>query len=528
MATVASFPRRRPATAAPSLSAATIPVPAGLRRLLMLLIMAATIMQVLDSTIANVALPHMQAALSATPDTITWVLTSYIVAAAIATPLTGWLGDRFGRRSLLLVAVGGFTIASILCGISTSLPLMVLSRLLQGMFGAFIGPLGQSMILDINPREKHPQAMTLWGMGIMIAPVLGPVLGGWLTDSFNWRWVFFINVPIGIFTFLGLLVLMPKIPNTPRRFDFLGFLMLFLGLAALQIMLDRGSQLDWFNSTEIVVEAMLAVGAAWIFVVHTASRRNTVLSSQLFRDRNLVLCSLFVLVIMGILIASSALLPPFLQRLMGHTAYSAGLVTAPRGVGMMVSMIVSGRLVRSVDPRIMILTGLALTMTSMHMIMGFTLQMGSGPMIWSGAIQGLGLGFVLMPLNLVAFATLDPSRRTEAAGLYNLARNIGGSVAISSMTSIMAGAQQVSHSDLASHITAQSIPMVLSPILGQVGQAGSAAFQMLDIEINRQAALIAFIDGFYVMFWTMACVVPFVLLLRPPKRGAEAAVMVSE
>ena len=498
------------------------------RRLMMVLIMAASVMQVIDATIANVALPHMQAALSATPDTITWVLTSYIVAAAIATPVTGWLAERFGRRVLLLVAVGGFTLASMLCGVANSLPMMVAARLVQGVFGAFLGPLGQSLILDINPREKHAQAMTVWGLGVMVAPVLGPLLGGWLTDSFDWRWVFFINVPIGILTFVGLLGLMPRIPHAARRFDMFGFLLLFITLGGFQLLLDRGPQLDWFDSTEIALEAVAAAAGLWMFVIHTMTRRDTVLPSLLFRDRNLAICSLLVLITMGILIASSALLPPFLQRLMGHSAFSAGMITAPRGLGMVVSMVLAGKVVRLIDARLVIVAGLGLTMLSIHMISRFSLEMGSEPVIISGFIQGLGFGLVVLPINLLAFATLDPRHRTEAAGLYNLARSIGGSIAISSLTAVMAAMQQISHNDLASHVTSQSIPLTLSPAIGQIAQASGTAFAMIDGEINRQASMIAFIDGAYMMFWVILCVVPLALLLRPASGPPDPALALSE
>ncbi len=481
---------------------------------MLVLIMAASIMQVIDATIANVALPHMQAALSSTPDTITWVLTSYIVAAAIATPVTGWLADRIGRRPLLLAAVGGFTLASMLCGVANSLPLMVFARLIQGLFGAFIAPLGQSLILDIHPREKHAQAMTVWGLGVMVAPVLGPVVGGWLTDSFNWRWVFFINVPLGLLTVFGLILLMPKIPHRARRFDTAGFVMLFLLLGGFQLMLDRGPQLDWFDSTEIILEASLAAAALWMFVIHTMTRRDTILPSLLFRDRNLAICTLLVLVIMGILLASSALLPPFLQRLMGHTAYSAGLVTAPRGLGLFLAMILAGRLVRVVDARLLILAGLVIVMVSLHIITRFSLEMGSEPIIVSGVLQGLGFGFVILPINLLAFTTLDPRHRTEAASLYNLARNIGGSIAISTLSAVMTRMQQTSHSELAAHVTAGKIPLALSPAMGQIAQGSGTIFALMDAEITRQAAMVAFIDGAYLMFWLVAAVMPLVLLLR--------------
>ena len=496
------------------------------RIILMALIMVATAMQVLDATIANVALPHMQAALGATPDTITWVLTSYIVAAAIAMPVTGWLADRFGRRALMLTAVGGFTLASMLCGLATSLPMMIGARLLQGIFGAFISPLGQSIILDTNPRSKHPQVMTVWGIATLIAPVLGPVLGGWLTDSFDWRWVFFVNAPFGIVTLVGLLAFMPHVPTGGSRFDGFGFLLLFLAIGCFQLMIDRGERADWFDSTEIWVEAAIALGAAWMFIVHTNTTRQPILAGALFRDRNLMLASIFVLVVMGILLAASSLLPPFLQRLLGYDAYTAGLLTAPRGVGMLASMVVVARLTNVFKASTVVTAGVATTAASLYMMTGFTLDMGMRPVIVSGIVQGVGLGLILLPLNLMAFGTLDPRYRTQAAGFYNLARNLGGSIAISVMTTLLARQQQIAHSDIGSHVTEQGVPLYALSQLGRLGYGYNGVVAAIDGEVNRQAAMISYIDAFYLMFWLVVAMAPLVLFLRPPRSGPPVHVSV--
>src|SRR6478609_3796832 len=318
---------------------AAMPLDPFRRRVLTSLVILCTVMQVLDQTIANVALPHMRGALGASPDTVTWVLTSYIVAAAVATPMTGWLQDRFGRRILLIATVMGFTAASTLCAVSISLPMMVGARLLQGVFGAFIVPAGQSLILDINPRSRHPQALMVWALAAMVAPVLGPVLGGWLTDSFGWRWVFLINLPIGLIGLVGLFLFMPRVPSNPSRFDALGFALMLIAISSFQLMIDRGAQNDWFESLETMIEAALAASAGWAFVVHVATAPEPLMPRAMFRDRNLVVATVFILLMVGLVIASSALTPPLLQRLYGYDAYGAGLLTAPRGVGMAISMI---------------------------------------------------------------------------------------------------------------------------------------------------------------------------------------------
>ena len=333
--------------------------------------------------------------------------------------------------------------------------------------------------------------------------------------------MFLINLPIGIVAIAGVVMFMPRARAVASRFDAFGFALLFLALASFQLLLDRGQQNDWFESPETIVEAALAAGAAWAFAVHTLTARAPLLPIAVFRDRNLVLSSVFVLLIMGLVIASSALLPPLLQRLMGHDAYGAGLITAPRGIGMVVSMVLAGRLARMIDTRLLILAGLALTAISVRMMMGFSLEMGSGPVIVSGLIQGFGFGFVSLPLNLTAFATIDARWRTQGAGLYALCRSIGGSAAIALMTALLARQGQISHADLSAHITEQSIPLIGA---GQALAVSQSAMQMVEGEIERQAAMIAYLDAFTAMFWAIIAAAPLVLLMRSPRAlDAEAA-----
>src|SRR5690606_2956372 len=282
-----------------------------------------------------------------------WVLTSYIVASAIMTPVTGWLSDRFGRKELFLISVVGFTVTSMLCGVSWNLEIMVLFRLLQGVFGAAIVPLSQTFLLDINPRERHGQAMAIWGAGIMVGPIIGPTLGGWLTESFNWRWVFFINLPVGIIAFLGSAAYLPSVARRLRSFEFFGFAMLSLGVGALQLMLDRGADADWFSSVEIWIELGLAITGFWVFIVHMLTAEHPFIDPKIFLDRNSATGLVFIFVIGVILLASLALLPPMLSTIFGYPTITTGLVMAPRGIGTMISMLIVGRIVRLVDPRVL-------------------------------------------------------------------------------------------------------------------------------------------------------------------------------
>jgi DHA2 family multidrug resistance protein len=489
----------------------------GRRLLVTIAVMLAVLIQVLDTTIANVALPHMQASLGATQESINWVLTSYIVASAIALPISGWLADKVGRKRLLLWSVVGFTAASFLCAIAQSLPEMVAFRVIQGVTGAFLVPLSQATLFDINPRERHARAMALFGGGIMIGPILGPVLGGWLTDSFNWRWVFLVNIPIGTLAALMLLRFMPKSPKSSHRFDLMGFALLGLALGGLQLMLDRGQHEDWFQSAEIWIEAGLFAAASWMFVIHTMTAKKPIFERSLFADRNFAIGLMFMMVTGVLLLAGLALLPPLLQHLYGYSVLQSGMMTAPRGVGTLISMLVAGRLVDKVDLRILVAAGLGLMGWSLHMMTGFAIEMGSGPVVWSGLVQGLGLGLVFVTMQSLAFATLAPAKRTHAASLLNLSRNIGGSIGISLVTTLLARNMQTAHADMAGTVTEQVLPTISQGVVTQFGLPAQSALALADAEITRQAAFIAYIDDFWIMMWLTFAAIPLVLLLRPAK-----------
>jgi DHA2 family multidrug resistance protein len=485
------------------------------RWLFMIGVMAASLLQVLDTTIANVAIPHMQASLSATPDTISWVLTSYIIASAVAMPITGWLADRIGSRRLFLGSVVGFIVASALCGISQNLEEMVLFRALQGISGAFIAPLSQTAMLDTTRPSRQPQIIAVWGLGIMVGPILGPLIGGWLTENWNWRWVFYVNLPVGIAALAILLAQMPSKPIRRRRFDLFGFAMLAVGLSALQLMLDRGNQADWFQSPEIWIYGACALSAAWIAVVHLASAREPLFHRALFADVNFVIALLFMIVIGVVMFATMALLPLMLQQLMGYDVIGTGMVLMPRGVGILISMQLSSYLMRKgVDARWIVAIGFLIGAWSMRWMAGWSLESDEYSIVMSGLVQGLGIGLVFIPLNATAFATLPPELRTDGSSLLNLTRNVGSSVGISVAMTLLARNTQKVHSSLAEHITPGISSMFDLTAIGQYLGYSDAGMTMVNAEVTRQAAMVAYIDDFYLMMWLSLAAVPLVLLMR--------------
>lgn len=488
-------------------------------------VMLATIMQVLDTTIANVALPHMQGSLSATQDQITWVLTSYIVASAIMTLPTGWLAGRFGRKTIFLAAIAGFTIASILCGIATSIGEMVVFRLLQGAFGAALVPISQAVLLDINPKEKHGSAMAMWGVGVMIGPILGPTLGGYLTEYYDWRWVFFINMPIGLLTFAGISTFLPEAERHVRPFDMFGFLTLSLTIAAIQMILDRGEQVDWFASNEIIIYAGMCAGMFWMFLVHARYAVHPFLSAEMFLDRNYVTALVFIFFVGIILLATLALLPPFMQNVMGYPVLDVGILMAPRGLGTMIAMMIVGKLSGKIDPRPLILLGLVLTAVSLWEMTQFSSFVPESWIVRSGITQGLGLGFIFVPLSTIAFATLDAKYRTEAAGLFSLVRNLGSSIGVSIVVTLLGKSIQTNHSYLAEHITRYNTGLATDFIPHTMGNM-TVALTFLDAEINRQAATLGYINDFALMMWVAILAMPLVFLLRNPHRLVEEEIPV--
>ncbi len=478
-------------------------------------VMLATLMQALDTTIANVALPYIQGSVSASQDEITWVLTSYLVAAAITTPATGFLTGRLGLKRVFLISVVGFTVASMLCGLATSLVEIVLFRILQGTFGAALVPLSQTVLLNINPKERQGGAMALWSVAVMVGPVLGPILGGWLTSAYTWRYVFYINVPIGIATFIGMSLFLPDTQkNSGTKLDWFGFGMLGLAVAAFQVMLDRGEELDWFGSGEIVIEAIIAAAAFYLFLIQMFTARAPFVRPSLFADRNFTAGSLFGMSLGTTYYASLALQPPYLQNLMNYPVLTAGLVIGPRGIGTMATMMIVGKLIGRVDTRLLLGIGLGVTAWSFYATTGWTPDVSQTSIVAVGVIQGAGLGLMFVPLSVVSLSTLSPEKRAEGAGMYTLIRNLGSSAGISMVNALLTTNTQVNHAEIAEHVTAvnrvfedPAIEQFWNPLTA----AGRAA---LDAVVTQQALIIAYIDDYKLLLIITVAVFPLLFFFK--------------
>jgi DHA2 family multidrug resistance protein len=485
-------------------------------------IMLATLMNSLDTTIANVALPHMQGSFQASQEQISWVLTSYILASAIMTPMTSWLAQRFGRKELFLISIALFTGASVLCGVATSLWQIVLFRVLQGLGGAALIPLSQAELLDINPPEKHGQAMAIWGAGTVLGPVLGPVLGGYITDHLTWRWVFLINLPVGIFAFMGVLFYIKREKaGVQRPFDFIGFGALTLALAGLQLMLDRGPTRDWFSTAEIwTYLAIAGLGAYW-FVIHTMTAKHPFFDPRVFADGNFVMSSIIGFFVGTMLFGSIALLPTMLQSLMGYPVTTAGIISMPRGLGAFISMFLVGQLIGRVSLRALAFAGLALNAIGTYMMTLINLQMDDSIIIASGLIQGLGTGLIFIPLSALAFATMPPTLRTEGASLFTLIRNLGGAVGISLLQAFHLNQVQGAHAGLVEHLRPDNLNVYAylgADLTAPIGQT------MVEGMVYRQAAMQAYVADFRVLFIVSLLSAPLLLLMRTPKKTSPQVV----
>lgn len=496
--------------------AAALPDPVT-RRLIMLSAMAAAVMNQVDTTIANVALPHMQGSTSASSEQITWVLTSYIVASAIATPLTGWLAGKIGRKRLMLGSIIGFTIASGLCGISVNLEELIAFRILQGVFGSALVPMSQATLLDIYPEEEHGQAMAIFGLAAILGPLAGPLLGGWLTQTFSWHWVFLVNLPIGLLAFFGIYRFMSETrEEKPRRFDMMGFALLALAIGAFQLMLDRGQLQDWFDSTEICIEAAVAGCALFMLVVHVSTVRHPFVSLAIFADRNYVI-STIIGFFLGVSIYSVlALLPPMLSGLMGYPIVLIGLVTAPRGIGTFFANLFVGRVIGRLDNRLLVFTGLMICAGSSYQLSRFSLQADAWLVITSGFLQGLGASMVFVPLSTMAFATLKPALRNEGAALNTLLRNLGASVGIALVQAMTIRDTAAVQSRLTENVRPDN------PVVGygmpDLDFSLGSSLSGIEGEIVRQAAMVGYVDSFHALFVLAALSAPLVFFLKAPKR----------
>lgn len=492
------------------------------RFLITLPAMLASTMVAVDITIANVALPHMQSALSASSDQIVWVLTSYLVAGAIATPLSGWLAGRYGRKLIMILSVAGFTLASALCGAAQDLTTIVIARALQGASGAALIPLSQAILLDINPPERLGKAMALFSLGSMAGPIIGPSLGGWLTDAMSWRWVFFINIPFGMLSLLGMLAFMPESrSDRPMRFDMFGFLAVSTALAALQLMLDRGEQLDWFESPEIQIYAVILAAAVYLSVIHLFTARDTFLRPELFRDRNFAVGSAVRALLGVVVFATVPLVVVMTQSLLGYSAFRTGMVGMPRALGTIVSTIVVSRIIGKLDSRIILLLGLLSSAVSMLLYAKIDLYVDQETLLYIGFIQGLAGGMVFLPLSVMVFATLSDKLRNEGAAMFALTGNLGNAVGISLLN------RELIHDTAASRAHLVEGVRPDNPIL----QYGMPDFDpgavdilgRLNAEIARQASMVGNADVYAFVFYVSLAMMPLILFLRPPKRSAHQA-----
>jgi DHA2 family multidrug resistance protein len=496
---------------------------AGARRnLLTVCAMTATIMQALDTTVANVALPYMQGSLSASLDQINWVLTSYIVASAIMTAPIGWMSDRFGRKRLFVICCAGFTFASLLCASSQDIGSMVFARLLQGAFGAALVPLSQSVMLDAYPAEQRGQAMAIWGMGVMLGPILGPALGGFLTDRYSWHWVFLINLPVGVITVLGLMLFMDETKKQEHlRFDWLGFIALAIGIGSLQLLLDRGEQVGWYDSPEIVVETIVSVTGFYYFFAHSLTTEEPFVRFELFKDRNFAAACLFMVLIGVSLFGTMALITPYTQNLLGYPILTAGFVLGSRGVGTLVAMMAVGKLLGFIEARTLVFCGLTITAITLYYMVGFTTDTSMQTIVVVGVVQGAGLGLVFVPLSTVAFATLPGTLRNSGTAMLTLVRNIGSSIGISMVIANLTSTTTLMHARLAEFINPfnnalQQAPSMLSPATDQ-GRA------LLDAMLTRQATVIAYDNTFKLLMVLTLCALPLVLLIGSSRTKPDAA-----
>ena len=478
----------------------------------------ATLLQSLDQTIANVALPYMQGSFSASYDEVTWVLTSYIVAAAIMTAPVGWMAMRFGRKPLYIGCIVGFTLASMMCGAAQSLTQMVLFRLLQGMFSAALVPLSQATLLDIYPHERRGFAMAIWGIGVMIGPIMGPTLGGYLTAMYDWRWVFFINLPFGLLATFGLLTFLPSTQGLVRlRFDWFGFVVLTAGIGALQLMLDRGQDEDWFTSREIVIEAVVAGLGLYLALVHIVCARQPLIRPDLFRDINFSAGLGMMFAVGTLLVSSLALMTPWLQVMSNYPVETAGLIMAPRGLGNLCTITLSGRLTGRVDERYLVGTGLTLICYSFWRMTGWTPDVDRMEIVVAIVIQGAGMGFVFTPLQVLAFATLSPSLRTEGASLFSLLRNIGAAIGVSVTSAVLAHNTQAMHETIGASLNPFNRALEAQHWLDPLSHRGLA---LLDKMVNQQAQIVAYTNDYKMLILTTCPAIALLLLMRLPSRQA--------
>ena len=489
--------------------------PSANRLMITFAVMSATLIQVLDTTIVNVALPHMQGELGATSDQISWVLTSYLVSSAIFMPLTGYFTDVWGRKRFLLVCIAGFVAASALCGISQSLTQIVFFRLLQGVFGAALVPLSQAIMADAYPPHERGKAMAIWGLGVMVGPVAGPTLGGWLTDIGSWRWTFYINLPVGLLSLFLASQFVPDSLKRPRRMDWYGFGFMALGIAGLQYVFDRGNQRDWFQSVDIRFGAACAFIGLVVFIAHSLRRPGeAIFDIRIFKDRNFGMSSL-VIACMGLgMFGGLVLQPILLEGLLGYPIVTTGILMAPRGIATAITMVVVGRLVSRVDARWLVLTGLAFGAFGSYGMTYYSLDVTQLNIIWPAFLQGIGLGLVFVPISTVAYATLDRHRMAEAAGLFSLVRTVGAAIGISIVTTLLAHQSQIIWNELGGHVSQYQEALLEYMRRLHMAPTDPRGLAVVARELGRQAQMGAMLDVFKLITFSYLLMVPLVFLLK--------------
>jgi DHA2 family multidrug resistance protein len=498
-------------------------------------IMLGTFMEVLDTTVVNVSLPHIAGSLSATIDEATWVITSYLVANAMILPITGWLANYFGRKRLLMMSVTGFTIASVLCGLAPTLPLLIVFRIIQGAAGGALQPLSQAVLLESFPPDQRGKAMGFWGQGIVVAPIIGPVLGGWLTDTYSWRWVFYINIPFGIASIIMTTLFIfdpPYIKRASSRIDYWGMGMLAVGIGALQVMLDKGQEKDWFSSHWIVGLLVVAVVFLVAFIVRELRTEHPVVSLRVFKDRTYS-TGVFLMTLLGfVLYGSLVLLPIWLQTLLGYPAVQAGIAMAPRGIGSFIGMTLIGRVMHKFDPRKFLAGGLLVGAATLYQLSRMNLDAGYWDFFWPQFVQGISLAMLFVPLTTIAMSNIARENMGNATSLFNLLRNLGGGIGIAGVTTMVARFQQTHINMLGANVTAYN-PQTRA-LMGNLragfmahgaaaGLARRQSYVAVFGMIERQATILSYIDVFQLLALIFLLMVPLVLIMKRPSHGTKPA-----
>ena len=494
------------------------------RRMVTASVMMATTVVIIDMTIATIALPHMQGGLSASQDQISWVMTTYFMIQAVTMSATGWLAGRIGRKKLYILSLVGFAVCSVLSGNATSIEEILVYRALQGMFSAPVVPISQALMLDAYPREKHAQAMSIWGIGVMFAPVMGPVIGGWLTDEYSWRWVFYVSMPFALLGIAGAIFFISETAKDLERiFDWFGFTTLAIALAAIQFFLDRGETEGWFDSNLLIVTATIIVISFYLFVVHSATTEKPFISVGILTDRNYMLGLIFMFLLGVLVLSMNVIMPLFLQNARGYPILTAALVMMPRGLGSLFGLVLAGKLTDRMDPRLQIAIGFASTAYSAYLFSTFTIDVGIWPFIFASFFNGIGIGMIFVPLTAVSFWTLPTHLRTEASTYASLFRNYGSGIGVSIVISVLSRTRQTSYAYMTERTNPYNEVMHEPWLPAQWDIYTREGLRLLDAEISRQALAIGFLNDFQLIMIGALISIPLVAMLSRGNADAREA-----